>query len=140
MDKKISYIKERILEIADYKGISKEKFIENFGMTYGNFKGKQKLTSLNSDFLDKILSEIPEINAEWLLTGKGEMLKNELKNSFNQTISGNNNTMAGNNMTIDNNSKATIEALTKEIKELNNRILEKDKQINKLINLIDKLQ
>lgn len=75
MDKKISYIKERILEIADYKRISKEKFIENFGMTYGNFKGKQKLTSLNSDFLDKILSEIPEINAEWLLTGKGEMLK-----------------------------------------------------------------
>ena len=77
MDKKISYIKERILQIADYKGISKEKFIENFGMTYGNFKGKQKLTSLNSDFLDKILSEIPEINSEWLLTGKGEMLKSE---------------------------------------------------------------
>lgn len=77
MDKKISYTKERILEIADYKRISKKKFIENFGMTYGNFKGKQKLTSLNSDFLDKILSEIPEINAEWLLTGKGEMLKNE---------------------------------------------------------------
>ncbi|ATA89945.1 hypothetical protein CGC58_09550 [Capnocytophaga stomatis] len=77
MDKKISYIKERILEISDYKCISKEKFIENFGMTYGNFKGKQKLTSLNSDFLDKILSEIPEINAEWLLTGNGSMLKNE---------------------------------------------------------------
>ena len=77
MDKKISNIKERILEISDYKGIGKEKFIENFGMTYGNFKGKQKLTSLNSDFLDKILSEIPEINAEWLLTGKGSMLKEE---------------------------------------------------------------
>lgn len=140
MDKKISYIKERILEIADYKAISKEKFIENFGMTYGNFKGKQKLTSLNSDFLDKILSEIPEINAEWLLTGKGSMLKKNKENSFSQSISGNNNTMAGNDMTIDNNSRATIEALTKEIKELNNRILEKDKQINKLINLIDKLQ
>lgn len=80
MDKKISYIKERILEIADYKGVSKEKFIENLGMTYGNFKGKQKLTSLNSDFLDKILSEIPEVNAEWLLTGNGSMLKSKVKN------------------------------------------------------------
>lgn len=75
MDKNISLIKERVLYVADYKGVSKEKFIEDLGMTYGNFKGKQKTTSVNSDFLDKILSKYDDVNPEWLLTGKGEMIK-----------------------------------------------------------------
>lgn len=75
MDKKISSIKERVIEIAEFKSISKEKFINDLGMTYGNFKGIQKKTSLNSDFLDRILSIYPELSAEWLLTGKGAMLK-----------------------------------------------------------------
>ncbi|MCK8143163.1 XRE family transcriptional regulator [Flavobacterium sp. I-SCBP12n] len=82
MDKNISFIKERILQYAEYKGIGKEKFIENLGMTYGNFKGKQKLTSVNSDFLDNILSNYPEINIEWLLSGVGEMEK-----KINQEVS-----------------------------------------------------
>lgn len=71
MDKNISFIKERILQYAEFKGVSKEKFIEDLGMTYGNFKGKQKLTSVNSDFLDSILSKYPEINIEWLVSGIG---------------------------------------------------------------------
>lgn len=32
---------------------------------------------LNSESIEKILNAYPEINAEWLLTGKGEMLKKE---------------------------------------------------------------
>lgn len=75
MDRNISFIKERILQYAEFKGLAKEKFIENLGMTYGNFKGKQKLTSVNSDFLDSILSTYPEINIEWLVSGIGEMEK-----------------------------------------------------------------
>lgn len=75
MDKNISFIKERILQYADYKGIGMVKFIEDLGMTYGSFKGKQKLSSVNSDFLDSLLSKFPEINIEWLLSGVGEMEK-----------------------------------------------------------------
>jgi len=75
MDKNISLIKERILQYAEFKGFGKEKFIENLGMTYGNFKGKQKLTSVNSDFLDSILTNHPDINIEWLISGEGEMEK-----------------------------------------------------------------
>jgi hypothetical protein len=63
------------LQYAEFKGLAKEKFIENLGMTYGNFKGKQKLTSVNSDFLDSILSAYPAINIEWLVSGIGEMEK-----------------------------------------------------------------
>ncbi|HRO75590.1 MAG TPA: hypothetical protein PLP27_05540 [Crocinitomicaceae bacterium] len=79
MDKKISNIKERIIQIADYKAVSYEKFFLELGVTYGNFKGSQKKTSVKSDTLDKIISKYPEINSEWLLTGKGEMLLSEKK-------------------------------------------------------------
>lgn len=75
MERNISFVKERILKYAENKGLSKEKFIEDLGMTYGNFKGKQKLTSVNSDFLDNLLSKYPDINMEWVLSGIGEMEK-----------------------------------------------------------------
>ncbi len=68
-------IKERVLQIAEYKGFSKEKFFKIIGMTYGNFKGSAKKTPLNSDAVAKILTNFPEINPLWLLTGEGEMLK-----------------------------------------------------------------
>ena len=43
-------------------------------MTYGNFKGSQKKRPINSDTLDIILSAYPDISAEWLLSGKGNMI------------------------------------------------------------------
>lgn len=73
MDNKKSNIKERILEIAKYKGIAYEKFSEMIGMTYASFKGMQKNTPINSNALDIILSLFPDISAEWLVAGKGEM-------------------------------------------------------------------
>lgn len=68
-------IKERILYITDFKGISKEKFFDDLGVTYGNFKGKAKEKALSSDVLAKIVTNNPDINPEWLLTGHGDMLK-----------------------------------------------------------------
>lgn len=131
-------VKERLKKFIKSQKMTVSGFEKDINVSNGYVNSISK--GIGGEILLTILEKSPNLNLNWLLTGEGEMLKNELKNSFNQTISGNNNTMAGNDMTIDNNSRATIEALTKEIKELNNRILEKDKQINKLINLIDKLQ
>ena len=50
-------------------------------MTYGNFTGKAKETPLNSTAISNILLEMPDINAEWLLTGKGNMLKEVTKDA-----------------------------------------------------------
>ncbi|MFD2942219.1 hypothetical protein [Flavobacterium notoginsengisoli] len=76
---KSSKIKERILQIAEFKGIGKEKFFEIIGMTYGNFKGKSKLTPINSNAIEDLITNYPEIDLIWLLTGKGEMLKTAAK-------------------------------------------------------------
>lgn len=72
-----SNIKERVLYISESKGITREKFFEDLGITYGNFKGKAKEKALSSDVLAKIITKYPEISSEWLLTGNGEMLKGE---------------------------------------------------------------
>jgi hypothetical protein len=77
MVNKSSKIKDRVLEIAEFKGISKEKFFEKIGMTYGNFKGKSKETPLNSNAIADILTIYSDINPLWLLTGNGSMILTE---------------------------------------------------------------
>lgn len=63
------------MQVCENKGFTKEFFFNEIGMTYGSFKGSQRKSSLNSDALERILSKFPDINAQWLLTGKGEMLE-----------------------------------------------------------------
>lgn len=79
MEKKITYnlkyIKNRILYFASYKGISFEKFTKNIGMSYASFKGEAKKSTINSDAIVNIITNYPDINPIWLLTGQGEMVK-----------------------------------------------------------------
>lgn len=73
-------IKERIIQLIEYKKIPKEEFYVRIGMTSANFRGKAKTTPINSTAIENILSEIPDVNPEWLLTGKGSMFKSGRKN------------------------------------------------------------
>lgn len=77
MDNKFSNIKERVLYLSELKNITKEIFFSKIGMTYGSFKGSAKERPLNSDAIVNILTIFPDINAEWLLTGKGDVIKKE---------------------------------------------------------------
>lgn len=85
MDKKITNIKERVLYLTDLKGVAKEKFFNEIGMTYGSFKGKQKETALNSDAIDKILSIYNDIDANWLITGEGAIFKKNETEKYEHT-------------------------------------------------------
>ncbi|GIM53721.1 S24 family peptidase [Capnocytophaga cynodegmi] len=68
----------RIKEFIDYKGLSVRKFEENVGFSNGAFASQYKNNkSIGSDKIENILRFYPEINTEWLLLGKGEMLKSE---------------------------------------------------------------
>jgi hypothetical protein len=71
MDKKISNIKDRVLYISELQEVNKEKFFEELGVSYANFKGIQKKSALNSDTIAKILTKYPEIDPEWLILGTG---------------------------------------------------------------------
>ncbi len=61
--------------MLEFKGIPKETFYSKIGMTSASFRGNARKTPLNSTAIENILSEVPDINLRWLITGEGEMLK-----------------------------------------------------------------
>ena len=126
-------MKERILQFIDYKGFSKSKFYRETGLSNGILDKKSGLTL---DSIEKIYSKYPEINIEWLLTGKGEMLK-----TFAQNITQNGNTNVNNGHNVSgqgNIIKQTNDELMEIIREKDKQIAEKDKQIAMLIEKISK--
>ncbi|WP_293918537.1 MULTISPECIES: hypothetical protein [unclassified Sphingobacterium] len=75
MDEILTNIKERILKVAEYKGIRKEKFIENLNQKYSNYRGNSKNSAPSSEVIAEISTKYPEISLRWLLTGTGKMVK-----------------------------------------------------------------
>ena len=84
MDKIKTNIKERVLQIAKSKGISYEFFFNDLGISYSNFKGKQRDTSLQSDSIEKIISKYTDIDLHWLLTGQTKYSENEVLNKVSE--------------------------------------------------------
>lgn len=131
-------IKERILQFIELKGVTKERFYENIGMTSANFRGKAKETPINSTAIENILSEFPDLNLEWLITGKGEMTKSNTQNvrieGQNQHL---NNINGSSNITISQNDISGIIEIQRElssiIKTTQNQLTESQKQISDLI-------
>lgn len=86
MVKKTTLIKERILQVAEYKGISKEKFIEGLGQSYNNYKGRSKNTSVSSEIIAEISTKYPDINLIWLLKGEGDMIITENEDEETENV------------------------------------------------------
>ena len=63
---------QRVTQFIEYKGISKYKFYQETGLSNGFL---DKGENMGSDKCEKIIYSYPEINPEWLLTGRGSMLK-----------------------------------------------------------------
>ncbi|WGU70383.1 hypothetical protein QIU18_13245 [Capnocytophaga canimorsus] len=127
---KISPIKERILQFIERQGIKKVDFSEKTNISYSNLKGKSLYSEIGGEQIAKILEEYGEISPEWLVTGKGEMLKDSEQNI---TQNGNNNTNNGHNISGNRNK---IEQTNAELLEI---IREKDRQIASLHKIIEKL-
>lgn len=72
--KKISIQKERIIQFLEYKGITKNKFYVETGISNGTL---DKVSGLSLETVEKFYNVYPEINPDWLITGKGEMIKSE---------------------------------------------------------------
>lgn len=72
-------MKEIIIKLLDYSKLNVKQFSEKLGMKRGQaiydiMSGKTK--RISDKLANQIISEFPEINKVWLLTGEGEMLKN----------------------------------------------------------------
>lgn len=69
----------RVYKYIDYKGIKPTPFESKIGLSNG-YLGKQlkRNADLGEGVLIKIIENCPEINPEWLLTGKEPMLKRDI--------------------------------------------------------------
>lgn len=81
-------MKEQILKIIEAEGLTPAKFADEIGVQRSSIShiisGRNKPSY---DFIMKIIDRFRGINAEWLLTGKGSMIKSsEMDNSRHQTI------------------------------------------------------
>lgn len=72
-EQNISPIKQRILQFAGTLGISKRDFYTKIGVSRGTLESK---TGITEDIMAKFIATFPDINYEWLLSGRGSMLKN----------------------------------------------------------------
>jgi DNA repair exonuclease SbcCD ATPase subunit len=69
-------MEERIRQIAEYYGISIRQFEQKISVSDGLIhKALARKSGLKQDTLAKILDIFPQINPDWLLSGKGEMLR-----------------------------------------------------------------
>ena len=69
---------ERLKEYIDYRGISIAAIEKAAGMSNASLrKAIQSGNGIGTDKLEKILVLFPDLSAEWLLRGEGEMLRNE---------------------------------------------------------------
>jgi hypothetical protein len=66
-------IRERVAQYLLLKGVSRYRFYKETGLSNGFL---DKPGSINSDNCEKICYCYPDISPEWLLTGKGDMLRN----------------------------------------------------------------
>lgn len=78
-----SIIKKNILQFLEIKKVSKYEFYQKTGISNGVLSQNNGLSEENTL---KFLSYYKEINPEWLLTGKGPMLKNMSIDEVNETL------------------------------------------------------
>ena len=134
-------IKQRILLFAENQGIKKGDLYKKIDISQSNFSGEGAKSSLKSENIIKVLIAFPDLNPEWLLLGRGGMLRNTMTNSINGHGNIANNGDLNNSGTIDLRSynSDSPDVLRAQIDLLDERIKEKDAQIKDLHEIIKQL-
>ncbi len=76
---KISPIKQRILQFVDTLNISKRDFYAKIQVSRGTLESH---TGITEDILAKFIATYDEISIEWLITGKGNMIRKDSDNEM----------------------------------------------------------
>lgn len=75
-------INDRIRKVIDYYGLSVNQFEQKICTTRGKiYKGLERNSDFGSTTISKILDHCDNISPDWLLLGKGEMLRKDTPSS-----------------------------------------------------------
>ena len=107
-------MKERVLQFIEYTGLNKASFEKMVGLSNGAVD-KMGANTRHST-VDKISKTFPEINRDWLMTGKGNML----------------------NEGASNNGVVEISEAWNVIKKQADSLASKDRQVEELISILKK--
>lgn len=78
---------KRLKEYIDFKGISVAAFEKSIGMSNASFgKSLKSGGTIGADKLENILLVYDDLNIEWAILGKGEMLKGQGKDPPGEEI------------------------------------------------------
>lgn len=111
-------MKERLKQLIDYYGISTNLFSQKIGVSEGAIrKILTKNTTIRSDTLEKISQNFTDVSMDWLITGRGEMLLNNPHTEGDDAKNGDN--------------------ISRLITILQDTLVEKDKQIDRLLTIIE---
>ena len=134
---------ERIRQLSENEEISISKIEKIIGASRGVLnKSIKNGTDIQSKWISKIVENFPQYNSLWLLTGKGTML---LKND-NASITNNHSGVAGINIAGAAGSDIEVNQggdairnseLIEENKELKEKVIRLEKQIDKLFKMLD---
>lgn len=80
----ISPIKQRILYFADTLNISKREFYKKISVSRGTLESS---TGITEDIMAKFIATYPEVSPEWLVTGRGPMIRPPTDNYFQKESS-----------------------------------------------------
>lgn len=83
--KNFDQIKVRLLQFAESQKIPKTKFFEQNQLAASNFSGKGAESALSTDKIVQILTSFPELNSDWLLLGRGEMLRSDAQKTVSSS-------------------------------------------------------
>ncbi|MFV0598786.1 MAG: hypothetical protein ACK5M0_03565 [Bacteroidales bacterium] len=128
-EQNFAIIKSRIMQIPDLLGITKSEFYKKIGVSSSNYNGKSRYSEITADILYKISTVYSEISIEWLVTGKGEMLRSNATNEIKV-----------NEVPCKEDYKEKYINIIEENRELRIDIINKEKQIQELKETTEKLK
>lgn len=82
---KISSIKHRILYFIENQRIKKETFYKDTGFSASNFRGTSLNSEIGGDKIVVFLTVYKDVSLEWLIFGKGDMIKSNTYQSKTET-------------------------------------------------------
>ena len=122
-------LRQRVLEYCKRKNIAVSRFEKECNLANGYFNQVKKRPSL--DKIESISRAFPDLNTDWLLTGEGEMLRQNIQQA------GDNSTQVhGTNNHV--NNPRVLEMAMNEIAEQRKLVAKSQEQIDRLITLLER--